>query len=85
MANMSSDRRALVVAYLVTMHATTTNTVAIINSQVTTLTTEPWCTAVHHKGVSIAVKLVDVMTSLILSTLRVSGYENQYVELQQWG
>ena len=38
---MSSDRRVFIVAYLVTTRATITNTVAMINSHLTTLMTEP--------------------------------------------
>ncbi len=85
MASISALCRVFMVAYLVTTRATTTSTVAIINSQVTTLMTEPWCSGVFHRGASAAVKLVEVITSLILSTFRVSGCENQYVGLQQWG
>ena len=81
MANMSSDRSVFIVAYLVTTRATTTNTVVMINSHVTTLMTEPWRSAVFHKGASAAVKLVEVTTSLILSTSRVSGSEDQYLGL----
>ena len=64
----SSHLSVLMVEYLVITRAITASTVAMINIQVTTLMTEPWCAGEFHKGASAAVKLVDVITSLILST-----------------
>lgn len=73
-AVISSHLNVLMVAYLVSTRAITASTVAMINIQVTILMTEPWCAGEFHKGASAAVKLVDVITSLILSTFsKLSG------------